>query len=253
MIFLPYLAVALSIGAPAALGRALGDPLQQSLTVEEPGCDGSGLVDPDGRCNGDGIIHDPAPRDREGFHFENPSTDCRFVSQMHIWDSFKDLEKDMSKLFTLIHKNVSFTVVGHHPIAGHYHDLLHFYVNALRRVSVLFLDHVDKFEIHPQAIHGGCNSQWSVQEINFKGVMNSGDEFDIVNVWVTRWFRKQMVEIRTYIDAPRIMDALYKNEIWWNGTTVRDNVQYMPGPAGMPDLKQLEDLMGYPDGRKYEE
>lgn len=79
-----------------------------------------------------------------------------------------------------------------------------------------------------------------------------GDDFDIVNVWVTRWHRNQMVEIRTYIDAPRIMEALHKNEIWWNGTTVRDNVQYMPGPAGMPDLKQLEDMMGYPDGRKYD-
>lgn len=93
---------------------------------------------------------------------------------MHIWDSFKDLEKDMNKLFTLIHKNVSFTVVGHHPIAGHYNDLLHFYVNALRRVSVMFYDHADKFEIHPQAIHGGCNQRWSVQEVNFKGMMNSG-------------------------------------------------------------------------------
>jgi hypothetical protein len=47
-------------------------------------------------------------------------------------------------------------------------------VNALRRVSVLFYDHADKFEIHPKAIHGGCNSAWSVEEIQFKGVMNSG-------------------------------------------------------------------------------
>ncbi|GFF51840.1 protein RDR1 [Aspergillus lentulus] len=230
-------------------------PVPQSQTpLEGPGCDGSGIVDPGGRCNGDGLVDSPPDhRDREGFKFENPSTDCKYVSQMHIWDSFKDLEKDMNKLFTLIHKNVSFTVVGHHPIAGHYNDLLHFYVNALRRVSVLFLDHADKFEIHPQAIHGGCNERWSVQEVNFRGVMNSGDDFDIVNVWVTRWDRGQMVEIRTYIDSARIMEALHKNEIWWNGTTFRDNIHYMPGPAGMPDLKKLEDLMGYPDGRKYED
>ncbi|KAJ5665076.1 uncharacterized protein N7477_007524 [Penicillium maclennaniae] len=248
MLISRYLVITLGIGLSRTSGRVTVGP-QKAL--ERPGCDGSGLVDPDGRCNGDGIIHDPT-RDREGFEFENPSTHCQYVSQMHIWDSFKDLEKDMSKLFTLIHKNVTFTVVGHHPIAGRYHDLLHFYVNALRRVSVLFFDHADKFEIHPQAIHGGCNSAWSVQEINFRGVMNSGDDFDIVNVWVTRWHRNQMVEIRTYIDGPRIMEALHKNEIWWNGTTMRDNVQYMPGPAGMPDLKQLEDMMGYPDGRKYD-
>ena len=49
------------------------------------------------------------------------------------------------------------------------------------------------------------------------------------------------------------MEALHKNEIWWNGTTFRDNVNYMPGPAGMPDIKALEDLMGYPDGSPYED
>lgn len=148
------------------------NPYQAPL--EAPGCDGSGIVDPDGRCDGNGLIDNPPDMDREGFKFENPSTDCQYVSQMHIWDSFKDLEKNMNKLFTLVHKDVDFTVVGHHPIAGHYHDLLHFYVNALRRVSVMFYDHADKFEIHPQAIHGGCNQRWSVQEVNFKGVMNSG-------------------------------------------------------------------------------
>lgn len=171
MLISRYLAIALGSGLSRTSSRATLGP---QMTLEDPGCDGSGLVDPDGRCNGDGIVHDPSPRDREGFEFENPSTDCKYMSQMHIWDSFKDLEKDMSKLFTLIHKNVTFTVVGHHPIAGRYHDLLHFYVNALRRVSVLFFDHADKFKIHPQAIHGGCNRQWSVQEIQFKGVMNSG-------------------------------------------------------------------------------
>ncbi|KAJ5461294.1 uncharacterized protein N7458_002846 [Penicillium daleae] len=255
MIILQYLTAALTINwVPATLGSIIRASSQQPLPLEDPRCGGTGLADPDGNCNGDGIIHDPSPREREGFQFENPSTDCEYVSQMHIWDSFKDLEKDMTKLFTLINKDVNFTVVGHHPIAGRYHDLLHFYVNALRRVSVLFMDHADKFEIHPQAIHGGCNSRWSVQEVNFKGIMNSGEAFDIVNVWVTRWHpqTKQMVEIRTYIDAPRIMDALHKNELWWNGTTFRDNFQYMPGPAGLPDLKQLEGLMGYPDGRKYE-
>lgn len=172
MLILRYLIASLGFGLPRCVLSRVPWALQQ--TLESPGCNGSGLVDPDGRCNGNGIINDPSPPDREGFQFENPSTDCKYVTQMHIWDSFKDLEKDMSKLFTLIHKNVSFTVVGHHPIAGHYNDLLHFYVNALRRVSVLFMDHADKFEIHPQAIHGGCNSRWSVQEIQFKGVMNSG-------------------------------------------------------------------------------
>lgn len=80
----------------------------------------------------------------------------------------------MTRLFKLIHKDVSFTVVGHHPIAGYYDDLMHFYVNALRRVAMCFSEHEDKFKVHPQAIHGGCEYEWSVQEVQFNGVMNNG-------------------------------------------------------------------------------
>ncbi|KAJ5099816.1 hypothetical protein N7532_006817 [Penicillium argentinense] len=254
MIVYRFLILGLAILVPTTVCRAT------QKILDAPECDGSGLIDPDSpsRCSGDGLVPNPDHSGhsghREGFRFENPSTNCRYVSQMHIWDAFKDLEKDMTKLFRLINKDVDFTVMGHHPIAGRYHDLMHFYVNALRRVSVLFYDHADKFEIHPQAIHGGCNSQWSVQEIQFKGIMNSGSPFEVVNVWVTRWdHNKQMVEIRTYIDQGRITEALHQNEIWWNASSARDNLRYMPGPAGMPNLEELEDLLGYPDGRKYED
>ncbi|KKK21250.1 hypothetical protein P175DRAFT_0554049 [Aspergillus ochraceoroseus IBT 24754] len=227
--------------------------LQSQTPLDGPGCDGSGIVDPDGRCSGDGILNPIPDPDREGFKFDNPSTDCEYVTQMYIYDTFKVLEKDMTKLFTYIHKDVDFHVMGHHPIAGHYHDLMHFYVNALRRVAMCFSEHAERFEVHPQAIHGGCNSKWSVQEVLFKGLMNSGDAFEVVNVWVTRWHHGQMVEIRTFVDQGRITEALHKNELWWNATSNRENLQYMPGPAGMPDLKELEKYLGYPDGRKYQD
>lgn len=145
---------------------------------DTPRCDSTDVTKPGDDCNRDSLINiSPHIRykDREGFYFENPSTDCIFVTQMYIWDSFKDLEKDTSKLFKLVHKDGNFTVIGNHPIAGHYKDLLHFYVNALRRLGVLFMDHADKFEVHPRAIHGGCNQRWSTQEIQFKGVMDSGE------------------------------------------------------------------------------
>src|SRR4051794_30552220 len=172
MITSRYILWALACTPAATFGRSIFTLFgTQTPLHAQTDCDGTGIVDPDSHCNGTGVVDDPAPHGREGFKFENPSTKCKYVSQMHIWDSFKHLEKDMSKLFTLIHKNVAFTVVGHHPIAGRYHDLMHFYVNALRRVSMLFIDHADLFEIHPQHIYGGCNSEWSVEEIQFKGVM----------------------------------------------------------------------------------
>ncbi len=111
---------------------------------------------------------------RDGFFFENPETDCKYVSQPYIYKAFKTLETDLSRLFTLINKDVHFTIVGHHPGAGVYHDLMHFYVNALRRVSITASEHPDAFRVNPMGIHGGCNEEWSVQEMNFKGQANSG-------------------------------------------------------------------------------
>ena len=122
-----------------------------------------------------GWVHpDVEAAERDGFYFENPETDCKYVSQPFVYKAFKTLETDMTRLFTLIHKDVHFTIVGNHPGAGVYHDLMHFYVNALRRVALVGSEHPDKFRVIPKGIHGGCNQEWSVQEMNFQGLSNSG-------------------------------------------------------------------------------
>lgn len=79
-----------------------------------------------------------------------------------------------------------------------------------------------------------------------------GDLFDIMTAWTTRWHRGQVVEIRAYVDSTPIIDILCKNEDWKNCATFHDNVSYRPGPAGMPNMKELEGLLSYPDGSKYE-
>ena len=222
---------------------------------------------------------------RDGFFFENPETDCKYVSQPYIYKAFKTLETDLSRLFTLINKDVYFTVVGNHPIAGIYHDLMHFYVNALRRVAVAGSEHLDAFRVKPVGIHGGCNEEWSVQEMNFRGLTNSGMHengcplhystfsaelsykvqstlmkllcrlglpFDIINVWVTRWSQhEQMIEVRTYVDSTKVTQILHENEIWWNATRFTDHTEFEPGPAGMPNLTELEQLMPEGDRPKH--
>lgn len=117
---------------------------------------------------------DVSSAEHDGFYFENPETDCKYVSQPYIYKAFKTLETDLTRLFTLIHRDVDFTIVGHHPGAGKYHDLMHFFVNALRRVSITGSEHNDAFKVIPKAIHGGCDQEWSVAEINFQGITNSG-------------------------------------------------------------------------------
>jgi hypothetical protein len=167
-----FLAVALLAAAPGCLGAPFGT--QKALVL---GCDGSGIVDPSHPCPGDGIVappSNPTPGSREGFEFDNQSTNCKYMSQPAIWDAFKSWQTDLTQVLKLVNKNVDLTVMGHQPIAGHYDNVLIFFVNAIRRLGSFMSENQDKFEVHPLGIHGACDSKWSVQEVQFKGLMNNG-------------------------------------------------------------------------------
>lgn len=111
-----------------------------------------------------------------GFYFENPSLDCRYASQPFIYRIFTSLEFDVEHLFAVIHPQANFTVVGHHPLAGHYHDLRHFYINALYRLNnVIRASYPEEYKITLRYIHGGCDQRWSVQEVLFEGRANNGN------------------------------------------------------------------------------
>lgn len=109
---------------------------------------------------------------RDGFYFENPETDCKFVSQPQIYKGMKTAEESLSKYVALIHKDVHVQVMGHHPLAGIYRDRAHFFVDALYRLAMTFKR--ESFRVIPIGIHGGCDDEWSVQEVNFQVEDNSG-------------------------------------------------------------------------------
>lgn len=116
----------------------------------------------------------------DGFYFENPSLNCTYASQPYIYKAFSNLDRDVESLVGLIHPNVSFTVVGHHPLAGRYHDLKHFYINALYRLfNCARLTYPERYKSRLQYIHGGCDQQWSVQEVYFEGRANNGEEIPL--------------------------------------------------------------------------
>ncbi|KAL2004494.1 hypothetical protein VTN00DRAFT_3466 [Thermoascus crustaceus] len=175
----------------------------------------------------------------DGFYFENPSTKCTYASQPYIYKVFSNIDKNVENLFGLIHPNATFTVVGHHPLAGRYHDLKHFYINALYRIyNCARLKYPELYKGTLQYIHAGCDERWSVQELLFEGKANNGLEYKITNVWVTRWEDGKMVEVRTYVDADDVSRMLFDNEIWSNSSTFTEHDDFMPGPAGMPPDKE---------------
>lgn len=230
----------------------------------------------------------------EGFYFGNPSTDCKYASQPYIYSEYKRWSEDNTHIASMLTPDVDFTIVGHHPVSGHYHDFKHFYVNAFWRIGTCITEvYPELFKITLLQIHGGCNEEWSVQEVRFEGRANNGMsyptplpffplkftsrfpfpplsphplrnpplltilllshptnfpsptgmDFELINVWVTRWRDGKIHQVRTYIDAQETTLLLYQNENWTNSTTHTDHTTYLPGPRGMPDMVVLAEFM----------
>ncbi|KAH7559091.1 hypothetical protein J3E72DRAFT_379459 [Bipolaris maydis] len=180
----------------------------------------------------------------DGFYFGNPSTDCKHSSQPYIYQQYTRFTDDYTYLSTMLAPDVDFTVVGHHALSGHYHDFKHFYVNAFYRLGSCITEvYPELFKLTLLTIHGGCNEEWSVQEIRGQGRANNGRDFDIINVWVTKWHNGRIVKVRTYIDAVESMIMLKENEVWTNSSTETEHTNFLPGPRGMPDMAALGEFL----------
>ncbi len=175
-----------------------------------------------------------AAAQRDGFEFENPSVNCKYTSQPKMYDMLSTFAADTTFFFTMVHENVDWTIVGHHPLAGHYPTSKLFFVNTLWRLRSAF--DTTRFYVRAVALHAGCNSPWSVQELDYHGSLKGGETWQLYNTWVTRWENDRIVESRAYVDAPTTMGFLRDYEVWWNSTTDVDHTSYLPGPQGMPPL-----------------
>ncbi|KIN05369.1 hypothetical protein OIDMADRAFT_116473 [Oidiodendron maius Zn] len=175
-----------------------------------------------------------------GTYFDNPSYDCKHASQPHIFDVFSKLELQPERLSQTMDPNAKFHIIGNHPLAGKYSSLEMFYVNGLWRLQKTYDDHYDELEVSVWAITGGCDEEWSTQEMRFKARSNVGKEYSVVNVWLTKWSGHRIVEVRTYVDGAVVVELLSENETWFNSTQDTIRTEYMPGPRGMPPAYIME-------------
>ena len=114
---------------------------------------------------------EPEP-ERPDFEFENPETTCKYPSQPYIYDTFSNIATNTSIIFEHINPKAHFTVMGHHPFAGSYHDVRLVFSNSLWRLYNCLQDL--KVDAKVVAIHGGCDQKWSVQEFSFNATTNKG-------------------------------------------------------------------------------
>ena len=111
----------------------------------------------------------------DNLYLTNPSNDCKYVSQPYIHSEYKKWTQDPDYIALMLAPDVDFTVVGNHPISGHYSDFRHFYVNAIWRIkSCVTETYPADFKMKLLHIHGACDEEWSVQEVEFTGRANNG-------------------------------------------------------------------------------
>ena len=112
--------------------------------------------------------------DKGDFVFENPRTDCKFASQPYIYELFSEIAGHTSVVFEQLAPDAHFTVMGHHPFAGSYHDVRMVYSNSLWRLYNCLQDRA--VDAYVTAIHGGCDDRWAVMEFHFNATTNRGEE-----------------------------------------------------------------------------
>ncbi|RDW56973.1 hypothetical protein BP5796_13040 [Coleophoma crateriformis] len=176
---------------------------------------------------------DTEPLEKRPFDFENPETNCKYVSQPWIFDVFQNIATDMEGVFKYAADDITFRIMGHHPFAGHYDNAMVAYANSLWRLNNCLQDR--KVDAKIWGIHGGCDQAWTVMEFYFNATTNRGDFWELTSLWVARWGEdKKLHEVRTYVDAGQIIKTLMDNEIYFNSSDRVYHSDFVPGPAGLP-------------------
>ncbi|KAM0803136.1 hypothetical protein BDR22DRAFT_841714 [Usnea florida] len=104
------------------------------------------------------------------------STDnCKYASRCHIVNLFNALVAgDARTFYANVVEDVDWNVQGSHPLAGIYNNKTIFLINAVARIAKI-QDASKPHSMELTNIVGGCDEEWSAQEIHVRAVMNNGN------------------------------------------------------------------------------
>ncbi|EXJ78124.1 hypothetical protein A1O3_09285 [Capronia epimyces CBS 606.96] len=142
-------------------------------------------------------------------------TSCPYPNQEQIYsifNSLQGLQPNYTAFFEHVAENVDWTIQGTHPLAGRYQNKT-VLESTFKRITSTAVSGTS-FAVSIIHIVGGGLEQWSVQELEVKGVCQSGLVFDNRYAWVTRWGPGRIiVEARAYLDSALVATALIQNEL----------------------------------------
>ncbi|RAK96484.1 uncharacterized protein BO80DRAFT_366248 [Aspergillus ibericus CBS 121593] len=162
----------------------------------------------------------------------HPRTSCPYPSTTDIttiWN--KLISGNPAGFISHFRPFLSWTVMGSHPLAGHYEKLSLFIVNSEGRLYNALAGQPTYTLVN---VVGGCESEWSVQEMRMQAVAKNGRILDEINIWATRWDTEgKVVQVRSYVDGWATAMIIHENENWSDSTWLTNRTTYMPGPNGV--------------------
>jgi ketosteroid isomerase-like protein len=106
--------------------------------------------------------------------------------------------------------DVSWRVMGTHPLAGHYGSKEAFYNSTSVRLSKIEQPGGTTSLVR---VVGGCDEAWSVEELLGNVTMRNGMPFVNQYSWSTRWDEMgRIVEVRAYVDSALVTRVITQNE-----------------------------------------
>jgi hypothetical protein len=122
---------------------------------------------------------------------------------------FKPLESgDGAKFFAHVADDVDWTVMGTHPLAGHYRSRSEFVRGTFARLAQA-LGQGAKLVVTHVLVSG----DWATVELEAHAIAKSGLKFDNKYCWLVRFADDKIVEVRAYLDSALVQRVLDENPI----------------------------------------
>ncbi|KAI9713806.1 MAG: hypothetical protein M1820_000536 [Bogoriella megaspora] len=118
-----------------------------------------------------------------------------------------------SEFSAKVDPNITWTVMGSHPLAGAFHSPQEFQAATVARLQKIMKEDDPVKLAVTQVVRGG-EQDWGVVEMKaIGGTCKNGRKWTNQYVWFHRWNKnRKIVEVRTYMDSAFLRDAIEENE-----------------------------------------
>jgi ketosteroid isomerase-like protein len=122
---------------------------------------------------------------------------------------FKKLETgNGADFFTHVADDVDWTVMGTHPLCGHYGNKADFLSHTFEKLGKV-LPQGAQLRVEHLLVSG----DWAVVELRSLAVALNGLRFDNQYCWVCRFAADKIVEVRAYLDSALVARLFEENPI----------------------------------------